>query len=198
MGSATTFEQRFSFGTWLDGAARRIGPGFHRGFVGICRCKIPPFRSADRALAESVAIHKQRLEALSRKENEKPPTVTVVKSGAEPTTTDNEQRSPTRKRRTRASSAQTEPVSKRKRAAPETAVEQSSPSSGSFDPSTDLLSLCRDVAVEVLELRGSNKYLGDCGEPEGFDAWLRCYSLPGMHSCKDSNGRMIWWAGPKQ
>lgn len=40
----------------------------------------------------------------------------------------------------------------------------------------------------------SNDYLSD--NDNAFDRWLQCYGKPNMQRLKDSNQRMMWFAGP--
>ncbi|XP_005393576.1 PREDICTED: endonuclease 8-like 1 isoform X2 [Chinchilla lanigera] len=60
----------------------------------------------------------------------------------------------------------------------------------------DLLELCHSVPKEVVQLGGKG-YGSEQGEEDfaAFRAWLQCYSVPGMSSLRDRNGRTIWFQG---
>ncbi|XP_067235374.1 endonuclease 8-like 1 [Chanodichthys erythropterus] len=58
----------------------------------------------------------------------------------------------------------------------------------------DLLSLCHDVPFEVVKL-GENGYAPAKGEYSVLQAWMQCYSVDGMNSISDHNGRTIWFKG---
>ncbi|XP_004872105.1 endonuclease 8-like 1 [Heterocephalus glaber] len=60
----------------------------------------------------------------------------------------------------------------------------------------DLLELCHSVPKEVVQLGGKG-YGAEHGEEDfaAFRAWLQCYSMPGMSSLRDRNGRTIWFQG---
>ncbi|XP_048013776.1 endonuclease 8-like 1 [Megalobrama amblycephala] len=60
--------------------------------------------------------------------------------------------------------------------------------------SPDLLSLCHDVPFEVVKL-GENGYAPAKGEYSVLQAWMQCYSVDGMNSISDHNGRTIWFKG---
>jgi hypothetical protein len=55
----------------------------------------------------------------------------------------------------------------------------------------DILSLCRLVCNEVIELEFASY---DESSQNGFVAWLRCYQKA-PHNLKDANGRVIWFFG---
>ncbi|NXS14278.1 NEIL1 Endonuclease, partial [Neodrepanis coruscans] len=57
----------------------------------------------------------------------------------------------------------------------------------------DLLELCHTVPIEVIR---AEKQLVDPEHPDNyatFKNWLQCYSVPGMSSLRDHNGRTIWF-----
>ncbi|KAM6149456.1 endonuclease 8-like 1 isoform 1-T1 [Erethizon dorsatum] len=60
----------------------------------------------------------------------------------------------------------------------------------------DLLELCHLVPKEVVQLGGKGYGL-EHGEEDfaAFRAWLQCYSVQGMSSLRDRNGRTIWFQG---
>ncbi|XP_006866534.1 PREDICTED: endonuclease 8-like 1 [Chrysochloris asiatica] len=60
----------------------------------------------------------------------------------------------------------------------------------------DLLELCHSVPKEVVQLGGKG-YGPELGEEDfaAFQAWLRCYGIPGMNSLRDRHGRTIWFQG---
>lgn len=58
----------------------------------------------------------------------------------------------------------------------------------------DLLSLCHTVPLEVVKL-GENGYTPAKGEYSVLQAWMQCYSVDGMNSLTDHNGRTIWFKG---
>ncbi|XP_067291879.1 endonuclease 8-like 1 [Pseudorasbora parva] len=58
----------------------------------------------------------------------------------------------------------------------------------------DLLSLCHAVPLEVVKL-GENGYKPAKGEYSVLQAWMQCYSVDGMNSLSDHNGRTIWFKG---
>ncbi|XP_014636429.1 PREDICTED: endonuclease 8-like 1 isoform X1 [Ceratotherium simum simum] len=60
----------------------------------------------------------------------------------------------------------------------------------------DLLELCHSVPKEVVQLGGKG-YGPESGEEDfaAFQAWLRCYGMPGMSSLQDRHGRTIWFQG---
>ncbi|XP_016145763.1 endonuclease 8-like 1 isoform X1 [Sinocyclocheilus grahami] len=58
----------------------------------------------------------------------------------------------------------------------------------------DLLSLCHTVPLEVVQL-GENGYAPAKGKYSVLQAWMRCYSVDGMNSLGDHNGRTIWFKG---
>ncbi|XP_027029259.2 endonuclease 8-like 1 [Tachysurus fulvidraco] len=60
--------------------------------------------------------------------------------------------------------------------------------------SQDLLSLCHTVPLEVVNLGGKGY------DPQKRDytkliSWMQCYSVEGMNSARDINGRTIWFKG---
>ncbi|KAK3558892.1 hypothetical protein QTP86_032163, partial [Hemibagrus guttatus] len=60
--------------------------------------------------------------------------------------------------------------------------------------SEDLLSLCHTVPLEVVNLGGKGY------DPQKRDyteliSWMQCYSIDGMNSLRDHNGRTIWFKG---
>ncbi|XP_060545459.1 endonuclease 8-like 1 isoform X1 [Pantherophis guttatus] len=60
----------------------------------------------------------------------------------------------------------------------------------------DLLETCHLLPMEAVNLGGGKGY--DPTNREGaavFVEWLHCYSVPGMKSLRDSNGRTIWFQG---
>ncbi|XP_060611791.2 endonuclease 8-like 1 [Anolis sagrei] len=60
----------------------------------------------------------------------------------------------------------------------------------------DLLELCHIVPMEVINLDSGNGHYWDRSEDHtAFEKWLQCYSVPGMKSLSDSNGRTIWFEG---
>lgn len=58
----------------------------------------------------------------------------------------------------------------------------------------DLLSLCHTVPWEVVNLGGKG-YAPAKGDYSVLQAWMRCYSVDGMNSLNDHNGRTIWFKG---
>lgn len=58
----------------------------------------------------------------------------------------------------------------------------------------DLLSLCHTVPLEVVKL-GENGYKPAKAEYSVLQAWMQCYSVDGMNSLSDHNGRTIWFKG---
>ncbi|XP_056120883.1 endonuclease 8-like 1 isoform X2 [Rhinichthys klamathensis goyatoka] len=58
----------------------------------------------------------------------------------------------------------------------------------------DLLSLCHTVPLEVVKL-GENGYKPAKAEYSVLQAWMQCYSVDGMNSLTDHNGRTIWFKG---
>ncbi|XP_057580084.1 endonuclease 8-like 1 isoform X6 [Hippopotamus amphibius kiboko] len=60
----------------------------------------------------------------------------------------------------------------------------------------DLLELCHLVPKEVIQLGGKG-YGPESGEEDfaAFQAWLRCYGMPGMSSLRDRHNRTIWFQG---
>ncbi|XP_057580081.1 endonuclease 8-like 1 isoform X3 [Hippopotamus amphibius kiboko] len=61
----------------------------------------------------------------------------------------------------------------------------------------DLLELCHLVPKEVIQLGGKG-YGPESGEEDfaAFQAWLRCYGMPGMSSLRDRHNRTIWFQDP--
>ncbi|KAJ8252256.1 hypothetical protein COCON_G00215680 [Conger conger] len=58
----------------------------------------------------------------------------------------------------------------------------------------DLLRLCHTVPLEVVQLGGKG-YNPEKADYSNFEAWLQCYSVEGMKSVRDHNGRTIWFKG---
>ncbi|XP_015685779.1 endonuclease 8-like 1 [Protobothrops mucrosquamatus] len=60
----------------------------------------------------------------------------------------------------------------------------------------DLLEVCHLLPMEVVNLGGGKGYdLTNREHFAVFEEWLHCYSLPGMKSLRDANGRTIWFQG---
>lgn len=60
----------------------------------------------------------------------------------------------------------------------------------------DLLELCRQVPLEVINLGCVKNYEPDTENTyDDFAGWLRCYNVEGMKNLQDSNGRTIWFSG---
>ncbi|XP_026221359.1 endonuclease 8-like 1 [Anabas testudineus] len=59
---------------------------------------------------------------------------------------------------------------------------------------SDLLRMCHKVPLEVVNLGGKG-YDPEKADYSGFEAWLQCYSVEGMKSVQDHNGRTIWFKG---
>ncbi|KAK2917820.1 hypothetical protein Q8A73_004566 [Channa argus] len=59
---------------------------------------------------------------------------------------------------------------------------------------SDLLRMCHTVPLEVVNLGGKGYNPADA-DYSGFVAWLQCYSVDGMKSVQDHNGRTIWFKG---
>ncbi|KAK2842307.1 hypothetical protein Q5P01_012507 [Channa striata] len=59
---------------------------------------------------------------------------------------------------------------------------------------SDLLRMCHTVPLEVVNLGGKG-YSPAKADYSGFVAWLQCYSVDGMKSVQDHNGRTIWFKG---
>ncbi|XP_029993373.1 endonuclease 8-like 1 isoform X2 [Sphaeramia orbicularis] len=59
---------------------------------------------------------------------------------------------------------------------------------------TDLLRLSHTVPLEVVSLGGKG-YDPEKADYSGFQAWLQCYSVDGMKSVRDHNGRTMWFQG---
>ncbi|XP_060770879.1 endonuclease 8-like 1 isoform X2 [Neoarius graeffei] len=60
--------------------------------------------------------------------------------------------------------------------------------------SPDLLSLCHTVPLEVVNLGGKG-YDPEKKDDTEFISWLQCYSVDGMKSVTDHNGRTVWFKG---
>uniref|UniRef100_A0A3B3RZR8 Nei-like DNA glycosylase 1 n=1 Tax=Paramormyrops kingsleyae TaxID=1676925 RepID=A0A3B3RZR8_9TELE len=58
----------------------------------------------------------------------------------------------------------------------------------------DLLSLCHTVPMEVVNL-GEKGYEPAKKDYSVLMAWMQCYSVEGMMSLRDHNGRTIWFKG---
>ncbi|XP_056307640.1 endonuclease 8-like 1 [Danio aesculapii] len=58
----------------------------------------------------------------------------------------------------------------------------------------DLLLLCHTVPWEVVNLGGKG-YAPAKRDYSVLQAWMRCYSVDGMNSLNDHNGRTIWFKG---
>ncbi|XP_048337801.1 endonuclease 8-like 1 [Sphaerodactylus townsendi] len=56
----------------------------------------------------------------------------------------------------------------------------------------DLLELCHIVPMEVTRLGYDPER---SVYPLSFEGWIQCYSMPGMKSLPDANGRTIWFQG---
>ena len=62
----------------------------------------------------------------------------------------------------------------------------------------DILQLCHDVPLEVVNLDRGKTYSGDLKDGRvisAFDSWLQCYYNPSMRNMVDHNGRTIWFCG---
>uniref|UniRef100_A0A8C8SPX1 Endonuclease 8-like 1 n=1 Tax=Pelusios castaneus TaxID=367368 RepID=A0A8C8SPX1_9SAUR len=59
----------------------------------------------------------------------------------------------------------------------------------------DLLELCHLLPLEVIRLGRKGYDPERSGNNAAFEKWLRCYSIPGTKSLRDSNGRTIWFQG---
>ncbi|XP_070809594.1 endonuclease 8-like 1 isoform X3 [Pituophis catenifer annectens] len=60
----------------------------------------------------------------------------------------------------------------------------------------DLLEACHLLPMEAVNLGGGKGYDPTNREDAAvFVEWLHCYSVPGMKSLRDSNGRTIWFQG---
>ncbi|XP_077173480.1 endonuclease 8-like 1 isoform X2 [Paroedura picta] len=59
----------------------------------------------------------------------------------------------------------------------------------------DLLELCHVVPTEVVRLVGKGYNSEWSAYSSIFKEWLQCYSVPGMRSLQDANGRTIWFQG---
>ncbi|XP_056428566.1 endonuclease 8-like 1 [Hyla sarda] len=59
----------------------------------------------------------------------------------------------------------------------------------------DLLQLCYLVPMEVIKLGGKGYDPWHTGEYSVLVKWFQCYSVPGMKSLRDSNGRTVWFQG---
>ncbi|XP_064169243.1 endonuclease 8-like 1 isoform X2 [Anguilla rostrata] len=57
----------------------------------------------------------------------------------------------------------------------------------------DLLSLCHTVPLEVVQL--GKVYDPEKADYSYFKGWVQCYSVDGMKSVRDHNGRTIWFKG---
>ncbi|KAK2834459.1 hypothetical protein Q7C36_015160 [Tachysurus vachellii] len=77
---------------------------------------------------------------------------------------------------------------------PRTESEEKSAVDEKKSDSQDLLSLCHTVPLEVVNLGGKGY------DPQKRDytelvSWMQCYSVEGMNSARDHNGRTIWFKG---
>ncbi|XP_058011907.1 endonuclease 8-like 1 isoform X2 [Ahaetulla prasina] len=62
----------------------------------------------------------------------------------------------------------------------------------------DLLEACHLLPMEAANLGGGKGYDPTNREDAAvFEEWLHCYSVPGMKSLRDANGRTIWFQAPK-
>ncbi|XP_054858135.1 endonuclease 8-like 1 [Eublepharis macularius] len=59
----------------------------------------------------------------------------------------------------------------------------------------DLLELCHMVPMEVVRQDGKGYNPDSSADSAAFEEWLQCYSVPGMNSLCDANGRTIWFQG---
>ncbi|XP_069812582.1 endonuclease 8-like 1 isoform X2 [Dendropsophus ebraccatus] len=59
----------------------------------------------------------------------------------------------------------------------------------------DLLQLCYLVPMEVTKLGGKGYDPWHTGDYSVLQQWFQCYSVPGMKSLRDSNGRTVWFPG---
>ncbi|XP_005994967.1 endonuclease 8-like 1 isoform X2 [Latimeria chalumnae] len=59
----------------------------------------------------------------------------------------------------------------------------------------DLLELCHTVPLEVVNMGGKGYDPEHLDDYSPFEGWLQCYSVPGMKTLRDGNGRTMWFQG---